>query len=324
MSQSSYTGKTAIHKRFADLANELAKLAGAVNALALEQQGTLPQQKAGLGDIVNAIKGLQITPPTVVNINVSVYIILVNLNLFIWWSQCRGDYSHLDCLFKKVKDSSILKKFIDSSADKKLQTRVREIFSDQSETTRVPSQSSDKYNSPEEAEKWRKKAKMIENLCLEILGYFPEGSPPEKRWYSAPPAAQEKWEEQLTEETLTTASPLIQQLSQVEVLLIEENLDWEEQLTEETLIKASPLIQQLSQVEVLLIEENLDVDNLNRLETQLKNLHDELGKYPDLGPQELVRIASEPLHDNKSNSRYHRLLILQKLRLLILQYFVSK
>lgn len=285
-----YQANTLIHQRFADLANELAKLAVAVNALALEQQKKSLPQKAGLGDIVSAIKEIQTTTPPVVNINVSVYIILVNLNLFIWWLSCFDDKRILDCLNRKLQESQILKEALRKSNDRALEKRVRNVLGEISKILVRSSQSSDESNSQVEATEWQIISEIIENLCVDILRSFPE-KPSEEPFNLPPPTAQEGWEEQLTEETLT---------------------------------KASPLIQQLSQLEVLLTAENLDLANLDRLETQLQILHDELGKYPDIGPQELVRIASEPLHDNTSNSRYHRLLTLQKLRLLILQHFVSK
>lgn len=108
---------------------------------------------------------------------------------------------------------------------------------------------------------------------------------------------------------ITEASPTVESL--------------EGKLTAETLAQALPLLHELNQVEASLTEENLDVANLDRLENHLQALQNKLAEYADLFNQELARNASEPLQDNTPAVRYQRLLELQKLRLLILQYFVS-
>ena len=56
---------------------------------------------------------------------------------------------------------------------------------------------------------------------------------------------------------------------------------------------------------------------------QLEVLQNKLAEQPDLFNEDLARSASEPLGNSKLALRYQRLIQLQQLRQLILQYFAS-
>jgi hypothetical protein len=258
--------------------------------------------KAGLADIANAINNLQLSvkvPAPNISINISVYILLINLNIFIWWWLCRNKRDRMGCLMNNMRQSKLWDQAMKGYSGKnELEKRFTSIFETPVESIGLSSESLGEPTLQEKEEgeqKWMDFASTIQDLCMELLGSFAVESP-EARQQAAPPAP-----------------PRLE--------LFPTSL--EEQLTEENLAPALPLLHELSQVEASLTQEDLDVANLDRLERQLEVLQNKLAEHPDLFNEDLARSASEPLGNSKLALRYQRLIQLQQLRQLILQYFAS-
>jgi hypothetical protein len=294
-------GNTAIHKRIQGITD-------AILSLAYQGADTNNSQKSGLQDIINslgliqtAIENKTVPAPNVYNINISVYILLINLNIFIWWWLCRNKQDRIGCLIKQMGQSKLWTEAIEGYSRKnELEKLVPAIFETPVEFMGLRAESLGEPTPEEEEEreqKWMDCASKLQDLCLDMLGSFTVESP-DTRQQAAPP------------------SPPPEPFSSSEVL--------EEQLTEEILAQALPLLHELSKVEASLTDENLDVSDLDRLEKQLQALQTKLAEHTDLFDEELAISASEPLQDNTLAVRYQRLSELQQLRQLILQYFASK
>lgn len=298
---------TVIHKRIQGITEAILSLADAKPALNVGEEAgnntnSANMTTAGLADIANAINNLQLSvkvPAPNISINISVYILLINLNIFIWWWLCRNKQDRMGCLMNNMRQSKLWDQAMKGYSGKnELEKRFTSIFETPVESIGLRAESLGEPTLQEEEEgeqKWMDCALKIEDLCMELLGSF-EVKSPEAGQQAAPPAP-----------------PPLE--------LFPTSL--EEQLTEENLAPALPLLHELSQVEASLTQEDLDVANLDRLERQLEVLQNKLAEHPDLFNEDLARSASEPLGNSKLALRYQRLIQLQQLRQLILQYFAS-
>lgn len=298
---------TVIHKRIQGITEAILSLADAKLALSVGEEAgnntnSANMTTAGLADIANAINNLQLSvkvPAPNISINISVYILLINLNIFIWWWLCRNKRDRMGCLMNNMRQSKLWDQAMKGYSGKnELEKRFTSIFETPVESIGLSSESLGEPTLQEKEEgeqKWMDFASTIQDLCMELLGSFAVESP-EARQQAAPPAP-----------------PRLE--------LFPTSL--EEQLTEENLAPALPLLHELSQVEASLTQEDLDVANLDRLERQLEVLQNKLAEHPDLFNEDLARSASEPLGNSKLALRYQRLIQLQQLRQLILQYFAS-
>lgn len=298
---------TVIHKRIQGITEAILSLADAKPGSSADKAvgnntNSANMTKAGLADIANAINNLQLSvkvPAPNISINISVYILLINLNIFIWWWLCRNKRDRMGCLMNNMRQSKLWDQAMKGYSGKnELEKRFTSIFETPVESIGLSSESLGEPTLQEKEEgeqKWMDFASTIQDLCMELLGSFAVESP-EARQQAAPPAP-----------------PRLE--------LFPTSL--EEQLTEENLAPALPLLHELSQVEASLTQEDLDVANLDRLERQLEVLQNKLAEHPDLFNEDLARSASEPLGNSKLALRYQRLIQLQQLRQLILQYFAS-
>lgn len=298
---------TVIHKRIQGITEAILSLANGELAQSVDEEvgnntNSANMTKAGLADIANAINNLQLSvkvPAPNISINISVYILLINLNIFIWWWLCRNKQDRMGCLMNNMRQSKLWDQVMRGYSGKnELEKRFTSIFETPVESIGLRAESLGEPTLQEEEEgeqKWMDCALKIEDLCMELLGSF-EVKSPEAGQQAAPPAP-----------------PPLE--------LFPTSL--EEQLTEENLAPALPLLHELSQVEASLTQEDLDVANLDRLERQLEVLQNKLAEHPDLFNEDLARSASEPLGNSKLALRYQRLIQLQQLRQLILQYFAS-
>ena len=298
---------TVIHKRIQGITEAIlsladAKLERSVDEEAGNNTNSANMTKAGLADIANAINNLQLSekvPAPNISINISVYILLINLNIFIWWWLCRNKQDRMGCLMNNMRQSKLWDQVMkEYSGKNELEKRFISIFETPVESIGLRAESLGEPTLQEEEEgeqKWMDCASTFEDLCMELLGSF-EVKSPEAGQQAAPPAPPRP-------ESFPTSLG--------------------EQLTEENLAPALPLLHELSQVEASLTQEDLDVANLDRLERQLQVLQNKLAEHPDLFNEDLARSASEPLGNSKLALRYQRLIQLQQLRQLILQYFAS-
>lgn len=274
--------------------------------------------KAGLADIANAINKLQlsVTVPTPnISLNISVYILLINLNIFIWWWLCRNEQSPMACFLGQMRESAFYDSLMRASElNPKLQKQFEAVLELPVKSSSLTAESAEEQTllqAEEDEKQWQERAAMIQDLCIEMLGSLGVESPEARQQVTLADVSQK-----LDSLIQQTAPP-----SPLEPFLPSEGL--EEQLTEEILAQALPLLHEISQVEASLTQENLDVANLDHLEKQLQALQTKLAEHTDLFNEELARSASEPLQNNTTAVRYHRLIQLQKLRQLILQYFAS-
>ena len=268
-----------------------------------------------LREITDAINSLaDKSGDTNININISAYILLINLNIFLWWQLCRDRQNPIECILKKVSQDQSISLLIDK-LDSKFKQKFEAILllPKESDYLRADKKTLSKK---EEDQQWRERVSLIQDLCLEI-------------WQSSISQSPTDDLKSIRSDMTEVKTQLDQLLSHEEAL--ESGLERDiAQLISGDFPQPTPealtCIHQLSLIEDLICEESFNLQKtIESLEDYRNNLEPSLGLLAkDHELQQEYQNAFNPAGWSDSfEVRRQHFLELQLLRLKILQYFAS-